>query len=141
MTNALITQYIEGGIIVILALERLFNGSFKVSKEIGAAYKERADQLQESFKELNEKFIVQGKEISALQATVKSKDEHIDALNQTILNRNPELEKILNQISLFLGKLSEETKYQTVILEKGQERNKKIDEATIQEEGHILRKK
>lgn len=80
------------------------------------------------------------KEIGKLQGELKAKDEQIALLQQTVLNRNPELEKLLTEIRDFMENIYKQNQHQTTMLEKGQVRNEKIDDATEAETGKVLRK-
>lgn len=91
---------------------------------------------------------------SKLQGTIEQQEKTIFSQNQIITNKNPELVKILEQvvegnkqIGAFMMRIDERfskseeiLNTQTAMLESGQTRNQKIDEATAQEKGHVLRK-
>lgn len=79
-------------------------------------------------------------QIGQLQGEIASKDKHIAELTKTILNRNPELEELLQEIRDFMENIYKQNTYQTGILEAGQKRNESIDQATDQHTGNVLRK-
>lgn len=118
-------------------------------------------RLQEEIKEITEKFdkkfteqkeyfqgqiIEQGKEIAKLIGIVEEKDKHIKSLTEILQGKNPDMVNVLNEIKELNKKIinhlevsyketKEELTYQTDLLEKGKDRNEKIDEASKSHKG------
>lgn len=102
-----------------------------------AQYQKDFHDVKQAMSKMKEEF---ANEIGKLQGQITAKDKHISDLQATILNRNPELENLLREIRDFMENIYNQNMHQTTILEKGQDRNQKIDEATIKDQGHVLRK-
>jgi hypothetical protein len=108
-------------------------------------------ELHSELKKSQENCIAQ---TSKLQGIVDQQEKTIHSQNEIITNRNPELVAILNQnleintkvaqfMETLIGRMDESVSIlnqQTEMLETGQKRNQKIDEATSKEVGHVLRK-
>lgn len=111
----------------------------KIAEQEKAIEKYQADmaEIKTSMQKMKEEH---ARDIGSLQGQITAKDKHISDLQKTILNRNPELEKLLGDIRDFMENIYKQNQHQTTILEAGQLRNIKIDHATQQEEGHVLRK-
>lgn len=100
-------------------------------------YQKDMAQIKSDMGKMKEDF---AKQMGILQGQITAKDQHISDLQNTILNRNPELEDLLKEIRDFMENIHTLNTHQTDILEAGVVREKKIDKATDEEEGHLLRK-
>lgn len=89
----------------LLLVDKFFNGAGKIRKEVIETYKERNEQLEGQLKGLQEQITQHSKEIAKLSGILEEKDKVILSLNQTIQNRNPELEKTLRSINDFLERI------------------------------------
>jgi hypothetical protein len=141
-------------VIILLLLDKFFNGAGKIRKEVIETYKERNKQLEETNKSFQDQINQNGRDIARLSAIVEEKDKLILSLNQTILNRNPLLEKTLEEnvkinkeikeILLELKNqgviLAKKTDEQTVMIKSQVERDNSIDTSTDAEKGNVLRK-
>ncbi len=94
-----ITSY--GGLLiaVVLLIDKFRNGTTATQKEIRDTYKERADQLEGIVDELK-------KQISQLTSDIAGFKSQNELMTKLIANRNPDLERILTEISHFLKDLS-----------------------------------
>ena len=129
---------------VILGIKQLSSGTSVLRKEITADYKERNDQLDVKIKDLEEKFQQSQVDMAALKATLIEKDKRIQELRDDLQGRNPDIVALLKEISksnieimsfmrimhTALLESKNEMTYQTGILEKGENRNIAIDEAS-----------
>ncbi len=95
-----ITSY--GGLViaVVLLIDKFRNGTTATQKEIRDTYKERADQLEGIVEELK-------KQITQLTSDIAGFKSQNELMTKLIANRNPDLERVLNEISHFLKDLSE----------------------------------
>lgn len=117
--NSLIT--VLGTLSVAYILVR--QTSSKVASEVITAYKVQVEQYKEQVKTYNEKVNDLTGKIGHLEGTLQEKNKQIDDYKSILQNRNPELEKILSQIALFMEKIDKrlqfsetELKLQTKIL-------------------------
>ncbi len=101
-----------------------------------AQYQKDMAEIKSAMNKMKEDF---ARETGRLQGQITAKDLHITQLQQTILNRNPELEKLLSEIRDFMENIYSQNKHQTTMLEAGQLRNKNIDDATIHDKGKPIR--
>lgn len=128
------------------AYERYRNGTNTLSKEIREDYKERNDQLSKRIDEYKAEQTAQGKEIAKLSGIIEEKDKYIESLTKIIQGRNPEIVDLLKTIKdlneqvkdfmqqnlVALKGISDELDYQTDILDKTDERNKKVDQGHVE---------
>jgi len=91
-------------------------------------------EKQELFITLQAQIVVLQKETAELRGTVLGQTKMIDQYKELLTNRNPELEKTLKEISVFLKGLSG-------MAHTAEDRNVEIDKATEKEDGNVLRKK
>ena len=91
-------------------------------------------EKQELFITLQAQIVVLQKETAELRGTVLGQNKMIDQYKELLTNRNPELEKTLKEISVFLKGLSG-------MAHTAEDRNAEIDKATEREDGNVLRKK
>ena len=91
-------------------------------------------EKQELFITLQAQIAVLQKETAELRGTVLGQTKMIDQYKELLTNRNPELEKTLKEISVFLKGLSG-------MAHTAEDRNVEIDKATEKEDGNVLRKK
>lgn len=91
-------------------------------------------EKQELFITLQAQIVVLQKETAELRGTVLGQTKMIDQYKELLTNRNPELEKTLKEISVFLKGLSG-------MAHTAENRNVEIDKATEREDGNVLRKK
>lgn len=138
---------------ILLAWDRWRSGSGNLRKEIAADYKERNAQLEAKLKENADAITATNLEVAKLTGIIQEKDKHIDSLTKILQGRNPELLELLKEIKEgnnsvhkfmeevydFMKKSNEELGYQTEILEKSQQREKKIDRASKKHTGVPLR--
>lgn len=94
-----ITSY--GGLLIaiVLLIDKFRNGTSATQKEIRDTYKERADQLEGVVEELKI-------QISQLTSDISGFKAQNELMTKLIQNRNPDLERILSEISGFLENLS-----------------------------------
>lgn len=100
-------------------------------------YQQDMAEIKSAMATMKESF---AKDIGKLQGELKAKDEQITLLQQTILDKNPEMVTLLKDIRNFMQKIDNANTHQTQILETGAKRNQKIDDATAHEAGKVLRK-
>lgn len=135
---------------LILGWERFRGGSSSLRKEIASDYKERNEQLEARLKDFQDQITKTNLTIAELRGTVTEKDKRIQELREDLQGRNPEMIKILKeivtsneQIAQFMKEMREDSNrqmaYQTNLLEKGKERNEKIDEASVAHDGEPIR--
>lgn len=146
---------------VVLGWDRLRNGSGILQKQLMDGYKERNAQLEEKLKREEEEFrdtikalqAEQNKmniEIATFKATIVEKDKRIEELRQDLQGRNPEMIDLLTEISesnieikKFMQMMHDDSrvkmKHQTDILEGQVIREKKIDIASSNETGDLMR--
>ncbi len=138
-----------GGITVVLIY--IFSNRNNVSKTVIDNYKTLDDQKTRQIEDLKKdvqeikatmRVIEKGfiERISKLEGQLKEKDNQIRTLNEILSNRNPELEKILGEIHEFMKQLVKSNSHQTEMMESSQNRNDRIDSATDNETGNVLRK-
>lgn len=107
-------------------------------KDITKDFDEKFAKQKEYFQE---KMSKQGEEIARLTGIVEEKDKHIKSLTEILQGKNPDMVNVLNEIKELNKKIinhlevsyketKEELTYQTDLLEKGKDRNEKIDEAS-----------
>lgn len=89
-------------VVILLLIDKYFNGAGKIKNQVIETYKERNTQLEASLKNLQDQINQQGKDIAKLTGILEEKDKIILSLNQTIQNRNPALEETLAAIKNFL---------------------------------------
>jgi len=125
------------GMITAIALgyERYRNGSRTMAKEIMEAYETRQKQLEEQITvgqavfdkfKIDTQAIIDGyrNEITRLKASNDEKDTHNKTLADMLLDKNPDVLKLLNAVTLMM-------KEQTKILKKIDKRNDGINQASI----------
>lgn len=136
-------------IVVILGFKQLSSGTSSINKEIIATYKERLDQLEVKIRDVEEKYNESKSDNAALRATLVEKDKHIASLTALNQGKNPEIVTLLKEMSksnievitfmkimhTVLVDSKKEMRYQTGMLEKGENRNTAIDKASKTHEG------
>lgn len=101
-----------------LAIKELRAGSKKITSEVITNYeildKQQKDNIQEcranlvgATKSMHELELRTNERIATLEGVVGEKDKQLQTLNQIVSNRNPELEKILEDIRDFMKNMSE----------------------------------
>lgn len=139
---------------IYLAAEKIFSGSYKLKNTIIADDKIRIDQLTGQRDRCDEKAREMEKENSALLATIDQKNIQMVAMKEQIAFQNPDItalikqgfeinQKVIEFMEMnieMMEKMNTKMDYQTEMLEKGAERNKKIDIATEKHIGDPLRK-
>jgi flagellar biosynthesis/type III secretory pathway chaperone len=99
-------------------------------------YQQNQGEMKKAIATMKEEFAAK---FGEMKGEISAKDKQIKDLTDTILNRNPDLEKLLAEIRDFMENIHKQNLHQTSILEAGSDRNDRIDEATAKEEGHVLR--
>lgn len=154
MTWPAITPFLNTVGLIVLAAAIVFNnwrtGSKQVSSEVISNYNvldiqqkeqiaEKDRQIVQSQKDIAEIKTAMGRmkeefanELGKLQGQLTSKDKQIADLQSTILNRNPELEKLLTDIRNFMKEIRDSNTHQTQILEGQVTRDVAIDKATAE---------
>ena len=125
------------GMVTALALgyERYRNGSRTMTKEIMEAYETRQKQLEEQITvgqavfdkfKIDTQSIIDGyrNEITRLKTSNDEKDTHNKTLTDMLLDKNPDVLKLLTAVTLMM-------KEQTRILKKIDKRNDGINQASI----------
>jgi uncharacterized coiled-coil protein SlyX len=138
-----------GGLTVVVIY--IYSNKNNVSSTVISNYKtldeqktQQISELQKAIEEIKanmratEKGFIE--RIAKLEGQLKEKNNQIEALNQILANRNPELEKVLAEIRDFMKDIKNQNEHQTSILEESQKRNEVIDQSTDQEKGKVLRK-
>jgi hypothetical protein len=142
-------------VIILLLVDKFWNGAGKIRQEVIDTYKERNKQLEDILIDHQKQINVQGQDIARLSGIVGEKDKMIKTLNDTILNRNPALEKTLRDnvetnkairqlLEDLKGQstiLARKTDEQTVMIKSQVKHEDRIDEDTELERGNVLRKK
>lgn len=149
------------GTLVWTIYERVRSGAGTLRREIDEDNAIRRKQLEDHKKELEQKVAdgerhcaeqvaeaerkslieinILSKELAAFKATIEEKDKHIASLTLILQGKNPEILEVLTEIKDFMKKLNEKQDVQTGLLEKGQKRSDRIDEASVKKEGEIMR--
>jgi chromosome segregation ATPase len=144
------------GIIVVgsvLIFQRYSSGSSALRKEINDEYKERNAQLEARIQANLDEIQKTNIEVAKLTGIIQEKDKHIESLTKILQGRNPEMIELLKEIKegnntvqefmktmyTLIDRSNQELGYQTEILEKSQERNKRIDVASSAHKGNVLR--
>ncbi len=99
-------------------------------------YQKDVAEIKAAMQKMRQEF---ANDVGKLQGELKAKDEQIKLLQATILDKNPEMVKLLEEIRNFMENIYTQNQHQTNMLERGQTRNEKIDDATAHESGKILR--
>ncbi len=99
--------------------------------------KKAVEEIKATMRAIEKNFI---ERIAKLEGQLKEKDRQIRDLNEILSNRNPKLEKILEEIHKFMKELRDSNSHQTNMIENSQNRNDRIDNATDNETGNVLRK-
>jgi len=126
-------------VVLYLAYEKYQSGSSDLATKIKQEYKERNDQLEQRIKDLEDEHHEHSVQIGKLEAVLEEKEKQIVKYETIFANRNPELNTILEEIRTFMRDIHNQNKYQTDILEKRQERDKTIDEASLRHTGEPIR--
>lgn len=155
----ILKDYAPLAVIAYLVFKDIRSGRSQISAEAQNNYKAVHEQDKETIAELKSQLRKAEEGCIAtrnkLEGELKAKDESIARQQAIIENRNPELLEILKanleintKVADFMEKLNARMdknegilNIQTEMLQTGQDRNKKIDEATANETGHVLRKK
>jgi DNA-binding transcriptional regulator YiaG len=133
-----LTQNISTYGVVLLGIWMLYkelrSGNSKLTNKMLADYKERNGQLEEAAEELKTIIADYKVEVAKLQASNIAQEKHNKELRDLLLDKNPEVIKVLEEIRDFLKKSDEKNDkvlgYQTTILEEWKERSDKVDEAS-----------
>lgn len=145
-----------GLVIVIIwqVIKEIRSNNSSLTTKMLSDYKERNEQLEgilkderqksEDFKDSMDQIIAGYKvEIAKLESSNKEKDIHTQTLKDLLLDKNPEVIKVLVEIRDFLKTSDEKTdkvlSYQTSILEDWKKRSYKIDQASKTHKGDIIR--
>lgn len=138
---------------IVLGVKQLNSGDSALRKRIADEYKERNTQLEDKIKAVQTDIQKTNLEVAKLTGIIQEKDKHIESLTKILQGRNPEMVDLLNEIKngnenikdfmkstyTLIEKVNSDMRYQTQILENSQEREKKIDTASKQHVGAILR--
>lgn len=87
---------------LILGLQQWRSGNSKLSKETVEAYKAQLDITEKRLKDQQETLNTQAGEIGKLKGLLEGKDAQLAQYSKIIENRNPDLEKILQQLVTFM---------------------------------------
>ena len=98
MVTQIITSYGPIAIAIYLIVEKLRSGTSGLRKQILNDYETRNAQLDGKVKEMDQRIIDQGREISHLSGVIQEKDKNIDSLTKILQNRNPELVELMTEI-------------------------------------------
>jgi hypothetical protein len=125
----------------------LHKENIKLQEENISYHKERNNILETSLKEQQVQINQNAIDIATLRAESQEKDKIIKSLNETVLNRNPGLEKTLYSINKFLEEIHRQgvvqagrTEEQTTMIKAQVKREDHIDKSTDSETGNIMRR-
>ncbi len=150
--NFQIIVYVAIGVVMIYLGIR--SGNSKLVQKMLTDYKARNEQLEEildkerkaseAFKSSMDKVVSDYKlEIVKLQTSNDEKDKHAAELKALLVDKNPEVKKVLEDVLTYLKSTHEQnTKmmdYQTQILEKWEKRSRAIDKASKKHKGVPMR--
>lgn len=126
-------------VIIYIAWKEYRSGANEISKQVKDTYKERVEQLEEMVEKLQDEHDEHSKQIVRLETQIAEKDKQLERYERIFANRNPNLEKVLGNIEQFMAQIFQQNKHQTSILEKGQLRDIKMDDASINKTGVPVR--
>lgn len=96
--NTLVLVFIGLG----LALQQWRSGSSKITKDTVEAYKARLEIMEKNYQTQQETLTKQAGQIGELNGLIAGKDAQIADYRKILENRNPNLEKILDQLVAFM---------------------------------------
>ena len=118
-------------VVIILVYKEFKSGSSELRKQINEDYKERNNQLEERIAVLESEHHEHSIQIGKLEAVLSEKDKQLAEYKALFASQNPNnINAVLSEIAEFMRSLHKQTQYQTKILEKGVDRNQKIDKAS-----------